>query len=177
MRTSTERLLDDIGWRILAELQADARIPWSRLGRRVGLSAPAVAERVRQMQDAGIITGFRVDLGLDRLGFGITALVQVSAPESNCLALGALVRRLPGVIEVWRVTGEDRLVVRIAATSVAALDEAVREMSRFGTATVSVVLRSFALAVGPPGRHGQRPRNPAGTQTARGRGSFIGRGQ
>jgi len=161
MDASTERLLDDIGWRILAELQADPRIPWSRLGRRVGLSAPAVAERVRRMQDAGVIVGFRVDLGLDRMGFGVTALVRVSAPESNCLALGTLVRRLPGVIDVWRVTGEDRLVVRMAATSVAALDEAVREMSRLGTATVSVVLRSFALAVGPPDRHGRLQRNPA----------------
>jgi Lrp/AsnC family transcriptional regulator, leucine-responsive regulatory protein len=152
MRTVTDGLLDDIGWRILDELQTDARISWSRLGRSVGLSAPAVSERVRRMQDAGIITGFRAELGLDRLGFGVTALVRVSAPEPNCVALGALVRQLPGVIDVWRVTGEDRLVVRIAATSVTALDHAVREISRFGTATVSVVLRSRALAVGRPGR-------------------------
>ncbi len=152
MSARSDRLLDEIGWRILAELQADARISWSRLGRRVGLSAPAVAERVRRMQDAGIITGFRVDLAPDRLGFAVNALVRVSAPESQCLALGALVRRLPGVTEVWRVTGEDRLVVRIAAPSVAALDEAVRAMSQFGTATVAVVLRSFALAMRHPAR-------------------------
>jgi Lrp/AsnC family leucine-responsive transcriptional regulator len=150
MGKRTERLLDDIGWRIVAELQADARIPWSRLGRRVGLSAPAAADRVRRMHEAGIITGFGVELGVDRMGFAVTALVRVSAPESRCVALGALVRRLPGVIQVWRVTGEDRLIVRIAAPSVAALDEVVREISRFGTATVSVVLRSFALALGPP---------------------------
>lgn len=157
----TERLLDTIGWRIVAELQADARIPWSRLGRRVGLSAPAVAERVRRMQDAGIITGFRVQLSLDRLGFSVTALVRVSAPESNCLALGAAVKALPGVTDVWRVTGEDRLVVHIAAPSVAALDEAVREISRFGTATVSVVLRSFARAIASAGRQAHRSRGPA----------------
>jgi Lrp/AsnC family leucine-responsive transcriptional regulator len=150
MRSRVDGPLDRIGWRILTELQADPRIPFSELGRRVGLSPPAVAERVRRLQDAGIIAGFRVDLGLDRLGFGVTALVRVSAPETHCVALGALVRRLPGVIEGWRVTGEDRLVVRVAATTVADLDAIVREISRYGTATVSVVLRSFVRGVERP---------------------------
>ena len=57
MATKSERLLDDIGWNILTALQDDARISFSDLGRRVGLSAPAAAERVRRMEDAGIITG------------------------------------------------------------------------------------------------------------------------
>ena len=163
MSSRVDGPLDGIGWRILAELQADPRIPFSELGRRVGLSPPAVADRVRRMQDAGIIAGLRVDLGLDRLGFGVTALVRVSAPETNCVTLGTLVRRLPGVIEGWRVTGEDRLIVRIAATSVAHLDDIVREISRYGTATISVVLRSFTRPV----------EHPALPSTTAGRGSPV----
>ena len=67
MASRAERLLDETGWRILDALQANARIAFSELGRQVGLSAPAVAERVRHMEDAGLITGYRVELGLDKL--------------------------------------------------------------------------------------------------------------
>ena len=64
MRARAERLLDETGWRILDALQGNARIAFSELGRQVGLSAPAVAERVRRMEEAGLITGYRVELGL-----------------------------------------------------------------------------------------------------------------
>ena len=67
-----DRLLDDTGWQVLATLQENARIPFSELGRRVGLSAPAVAERVRRMEDAGIIAGYGVRLGFEQLGRPIT---------------------------------------------------------------------------------------------------------
>jgi len=89
----TERLLDPIGWRILEALQADARLSFSQLGRRVGLSAPAAAERVRRMEDAGIIAGYRVDLALEKL-FPVTAIIRISAPEENCTRLAACARGL-----------------------------------------------------------------------------------
>jgi len=96
MTLRTERILDDVGWRILHALQADARLSFSELGRRIGLSAPAVAERVRWMEEAGIITAYRVEVALDKL-FPITAIIRVSAPEENCAQLGACVRELPEV--------------------------------------------------------------------------------
>ena len=67
MPLRNERLLDDTAGRILSALQTDARLSFSALGRQVGLSAPAGAERVRRMEDAGIITGYRVELGLQQL--------------------------------------------------------------------------------------------------------------
>jgi len=62
MALETEKLLDDIGWRILKELNENARLSFSELGRRVGLSVPAVTERVRRMEDVGVIKGYRVEL-------------------------------------------------------------------------------------------------------------------
>src|SRR5713226_4307399 len=109
----TERLLDDIGWRILEALQADARLSFSELGRQVRLSAPAAAERVRRMEDAGIIAGYRVDLALEKL-FPMTAIIRISAPEENCTRLAACARGLEEVVEAHRVTGSDRLILTVS---------------------------------------------------------------
>jgi Lrp/AsnC family leucine-responsive transcriptional regulator len=141
MSSRTESLLDATAWRILDALQSDSRLSFSALGRRVGLSAPAVAERVRRLEDAGIITGYRVQLALEKI-FPVTAIVRVSAPEEQCVALGACVRQLDGILESHRVTGSDRLVLKLGARSVEHLDEILRQLARYGTATASVVLAS-----------------------------------
>jgi Lrp/AsnC family leucine-responsive transcriptional regulator len=151
MALRSERLLDDTAWRILDALQADSRLSFSALGRRVGLSAPAAAERVRRLEDAGIIIGYRVELGLEKL-FPVTAIVRVSAPEEQCVPLGACVRELDGVLESYRVTGADRLILKIVAQSVAHLDEIIRALARFGTPTASIVLTSKSRPLGASAR-------------------------
>ena len=150
MTPKPERLLDEIGWRILTAFQENARMSFSDLGRRVGLSAPAVADRVRRMEDAGIITGYRVALAPEKLGYSIIAVIRVSAPEENCARLGTLVRGLSGVLESHRVTGTDRLVVKVVVPSVAHLDNIVNQLSRYGTATAAIVLSSHSNALGRP---------------------------
>jgi len=146
MTSRSERLLDDTAWRILDVLQADSRLSFSALGRRVGLSAPAIAERVRRMEAAGIITGYRVELGLEKL-FPVTAIIRVSAAEENCAPLGACVRQLDGVLESHRVTGTDRLVLKVVARSVADLDAILSQLTRYGTPTASIVLKSRSRPV------------------------------
>jgi len=142
MASKSERLLDDIGWNVLAALQENARMSFSDLGRRVGLSAPAAAERVRRMEEAGIIIGYRVALAADKLGYPITALLRIRTAEENCVRLGAAARALPEVLESHRVTGNNRLVVKVAAASVSHLDEIIRGLSRYGTVTAAIVLSS-----------------------------------
>ncbi len=161
MASKLKRLLDEIGWSILTALQENARISFSDLGRRVGLSAPAVADRVRRMEDAGIITGYRVAVAPERLGYSIVAIIRVSAPEENCVRLGTLVRALPGIVESHRVTGTDRLVVKVVAPSVAHLDNIIQELSRYGTATAAIVLSSRSNALGrlTAARDGRSRRN------------------
>jgi Lrp/AsnC family leucine-responsive transcriptional regulator len=138
----TDKLLDRIGWRVVAALQQNARITFNALGRLVGLSAPAVAERVKRLEEAGIITGYRAELGMDKLGRPVIALIRISAPEQNCVPLSKLVQDLPFVLESYRVTGADRLIVKVAVPSIAELDGILRELSIYGTATASVVLSS-----------------------------------
>src|SRR5215468_1503092 len=138
MTSRTESSLDAVDWRILEVLQEDARCSYSKLGRRIGRSPPAVAERVRRMEGAGIIIGYRVSLALDKLGYAMTAVIRI------------LVRRLPNVIESHRVTGTDRLIVKVMVSSVSHLDDIISQLSKFGTATACIVLSSRTTAARAP---------------------------
>ena len=142
MAFKTERLLDDVGWRVLAALQADARLSFSALGRRVGLSPPAAAERVRRLEEAGIIRGYRAELDPERLGFPITAIIRVSTAEQHFARLKALVLELPEALECHHVTGADTLVVKVTAASVGHLEKVIEQLGRYGTPTTSIILSS-----------------------------------
>src|SRR5215472_8883841 len=105
MALEIERLLDETGWHILEALQENARLSFSELGQRVGLSSPAVAERVRRMEDAGIITGYRAEVNIAKIGYPITAIMRLNPQGEKCTRLNSLVRELPEVLECYRVTG------------------------------------------------------------------------
>ena len=142
MTHRTQNGLDAIGWSLLEALQDNARLSFAELGRRVGLTAPAAAERVRQMEDAGIIRGYRAEVGLERLGLAVTAVIRVSAPEEKCPALKGGVQKLPEVVECHHVTGSDAYVLRVNATSVGHLEAVIETLGRFGTPTTSIILSS-----------------------------------
>ena len=142
MRHRIDRLLDDTGWLVLAALQENARIPFSELGRKVGLSAPAVAERVRRMEEAGIIAGYRVRLGFEALGRPITALIRINCPEPNAARVKALARDLDEVLECHHLTGADSFVVRVAVGTVKHLETVIESFGRYGTPTTALILSS-----------------------------------
>ena len=142
VRRRIDRLLDDTGWRVLTALQENARIPFSELGRKVGLSAPAVAERVRRMEEAGIITGYRVRLGFEALGRPITALIRINCPEPNAARVKALARDLEDVLECHHLTGADSFIVRVAVPTVKHLETVIESFGRYGTPTTALILSS-----------------------------------
>lgn len=141
-------LPDDTDWRILDVLQTDARLSFREIGRRVGLSSPTVAERIRRMEESGVIVGYHVSVGLEKL-FPVTAIVRINAPERKCVALGARVREMPEVVEAYRVTGDDRLLAKVVARSVEHLDSVIAQLAHYGTVTASVILRSRSRPVTP----------------------------
>jgi Lrp/AsnC family leucine-responsive transcriptional regulator len=131
--------LDGTDWRILEELQRDARLSAAELGRRVHLSPPAVAARVGRLEDAGVIAGYRADLSLAALGLEVMAFVRVrSSSGAHRPFLDAIADRRE-VLECHHVTGEDCFVVKVAAASLAHLEEVVAELARFGATTTSIV--------------------------------------
>src|SRR2546425_1643087 len=163
MKRGNENGLDAVGWSILGALQENATISAAALGRRVGLAAPAAAERGRQMEDAGVIRGYRAEVGLERLGLAVTAVIRVSAPEEKCPALKACVKTLAEVVECHHVTGSDSYVLRVIATSVGHLEAVIETLGRFGTPTTSIILSSpvAARAHREPARGRTRGRRPA----------------
>jgi Lrp/AsnC family transcriptional regulator, leucine-responsive regulatory protein len=141
MALENERLLDETGWHILEALQENARLSFSELGQRVGLSSPAVAERVRRMEDAGIITGYRAAVNTTKIGYPITAIIRVSnSPGERCTRLSASTQEIPEVLECYRVTGSDSLVMKVMASSVEHLESLIDRISEHGQLTTSIVL-------------------------------------
>jgi Lrp/AsnC family transcriptional regulator, leucine-responsive regulatory protein len=150
-----EASLDDLDWRILEALQENARITFSELGRRISLTPPAVAERVRRMEDSGVITGYRVELDHGRVGLPILAFVRLrAAGDIKCLELGELTKDVPEILECHRVTGEDSYIVKVAVRSVEHLERLVDSLMPYAETVTSLVFSSPVMgrAVRPPAR-------------------------
>ena len=144
MALENERLLDVTGWHILEALQENARLSFSELGQRVGLSSPAVAERVRRMEDAGIISGYRAEINTARIGYPITAIIRISlSPGERCTRLSAFAQAIPEVLECHRVAGSDSLIMKIMASSVEHLESLIDKLSEYGLLTTSIVLSTL----------------------------------
>jgi len=137
-----EKLLDATGWAILHELQQDARIPFSELGRRVGLSAPAITERVRRMEDVGIIAGYHTVINLEALGLGILAMARIRSYESRSPQIAIKAQGMPEVLECYKITGSDCYTMKIAVRDVVHLEETIDQLSTLGHVTTTIVLSS-----------------------------------
>ncbi|WP_281692000.1 Lrp/AsnC family transcriptional regulator [Cloacibacillus porcorum] len=137
----SSKLLDDIGRQILRILQEDGRISFNELGRRVGLSSPAVAERVRRMEEAGIILGYRAVVDQSRVGYPIMAYIRLSIPVSFLAQADELAKAIPEVLECHHLTGSDG-VIKVVVSSVGHLEEVISQMGSCGMTTTAIVLSS-----------------------------------
>lgn len=134
--------LDAVDWRLLEELQRDSRLSHAELGRRVHLTPPAVAARIRRLEDAGVIRGYRLDVGLDALGWDVLAFVRVRSQPSRSRPFTETVRAAAHVLECHHVTGDDCFVVKVVARSMPDLERLVEELGRYGATTTSIVFSS-----------------------------------
>jgi Lrp/AsnC family leucine-responsive transcriptional regulator len=139
--------LDRIAWKIVEELQQDARISWAELGRRVGLTTPAVAERVHRLEKLGVIRGFHADINLERLGMPIMIFVRLSmaGPESLVRSFQQQVKTWEEVLECHRVTGSDSFIVKARVVSVEHLEIFLDNLGHYGTTSTATVLSSPVL--------------------------------
>lgn len=142
MADDLKKLLDDIGWRILGELQQNARVSFTELGRRVGLSTPAVLERVRKMEEAGIILGYHAELDRAKVGMPITAFIRISVVGEVLHRIIDVAERLDEVLECHRVTGTDSFVIKVGVSSVEHLQKLFDQFSPYVATTTSIVLSS-----------------------------------
>lgn len=137
-----EKLLDPVGWAILCELQNDARMPYAEIGRRVGLSAPAVMERVRRLEDAGIITGYHAQIDVTRLGRPLQAIIRLRFSHGRYEQLNQMVIDCPEVLSCDHITGDDCFLIKVAVASTLQLETLIGQFGAYGQTTTSVVLSS-----------------------------------
>ncbi|MFF0863453.1 Lrp/AsnC family transcriptional regulator [Nonomuraea sp. NPDC003560] len=141
--------LDDTDWAILAELQREGRLPLTELGRRVNLSASATTERVRRLEALGVIAGYRAEVDLGKVGFGVLAVVRLKYPGSRHEPLRRLLGERPEILECLRTTGEDCYTLKVAAGSMPHLERVIDELARFGSTTTSIVYSQTLPYRGP----------------------------
>jgi len=139
----SEKLLDDLGWKLLVALQENARLSFAELGRLVGLSTPAVAQRIRRMEDEGIIRAYRAELDPQRVGLPIVAFIRMSIVGNVLAKLTTRVRSMPEVIECHRSTGEDSFILKVNVVSVEHLKNVIDRLTPYGTTSTSLVLSSI----------------------------------
>ena len=142
-QSDREKLLDPLGWKLLIELQTDARVSFAELGRRVGLSTPAVAERVRRMEDEGIIRAYRAEIDPSSVGLPITAFIRMSIVGNVLAKLTERVHAMPEIVECHRGTGEDSFILKVNVVSVEQLKDVIDRLTPFGTTSTSLVLSSL----------------------------------
>src|SRR5580658_2991334 len=133
-------LIDDIARKLLEELQKDARTSYAELGRRVGLSPSATAERLRHLEEAGVIRGYRADIDPAYFGFSIVAIIRMSCDGEQYGRFVSFLNTCEEVRECHHVTGSDSLMIKVLVPSIETLEQLVMKFLRYGVPTTSVVL-------------------------------------
>lgn len=131
--------IDEPNRRLLAELQRDARLSLAELGRRIGLSPPAVADRLARLEEAGVIRGYHADLDPRALGFGLGAVLRIRPAPRELKKVAELAQRTPEVSEAQRITGEDCYFLRLHVRDVEHLEEVIDRFAPYGQTTTSIV--------------------------------------
>ena len=139
MDVTYESLLDQTNRRLLAELEADARVSVAELGRRVGLSAPAVSERIGRLERAGVITGYHASIDPRALGYGLDAIVRIRPGSRELERIRQIAAETPEVVECYRITGEDCFFMKLHLRSIDALEPLLDRFTPHGHTTTSII--------------------------------------
>ncbi|MBX6355274.1 MAG: Lrp/AsnC family transcriptional regulator [Micromonosporaceae bacterium] len=134
--------MDAMDWALLAELQADARLSFSELSRRVHLSPPAVAERVRRLEQSGVITGYHAHVDLAKAGRGVVAMIRMSCYGPTCVLRDQEVLDWPEIRQVHRVTGDACCLLQVATASMPAFEHLIDRLAKHGRPSSTMILSS-----------------------------------
>jgi Lrp/AsnC family transcriptional regulator, leucine-responsive regulatory protein len=132
--------IDPVNVRLLQELHGDPRMTMSALARRVGMSSPAVTERVQRLQRSGVITGFRMDVDPAAIGLPVTAFARVRPAAGQLPKVAELAQELTQVSECYRITGEDCFLVKVHAPTIEDLEAVLDRFLLYGQTITSIVV-------------------------------------
>lgn len=132
--------MDNLNWQILHELQCNARATYAEIGKVVGLTAPAVAQRIQKLEDEGIITGYHVALDLEKVGLGISVIIQMGQLKCDTPAVIKMLESLPEILECHTTTGSTCLFLKAAVPTVRHLQHLNEQLAPYGNTTTSLIL-------------------------------------
>ncbi|WP_372738712.1 Lrp/AsnC family transcriptional regulator [Neptunomonas sp.] len=133
-------MIDNINRRILKALQKNARISYAEMGKQVHLSAPAVAERIRKLEQEGVISGYCVSVDMDKLGLPVVAIVQCKVFRAMERQFKELLLAIPDIIECYNTTGEQAFIIKMATASMARLDEILEQFGDMSDTNTMMIL-------------------------------------
>ncbi len=142
MTLQSDRQMDGVGWRLLRLLQENARLSFRQIGEVIGLTAPAVAERVRRLEDTGIVQGYHAEIDLAKVGLPILAFIHLTTNSQQSARLRKAVADIPEIVECHCVTGNESYILKVAVTSVPHLEHLLLDLTNFGEVRTSLVLSS-----------------------------------
>ncbi len=147
--TSLSAKIDPVDLKILKELVSEPRLGMTELGRRVGMSSPAVTERVHRLEESGVIRGYRLDLNPAALGLPIAAYIRVRPSPGQLARVAELAQQIPEVVECHRITGEDCFIIKVHIPAIDQLDRLLDCFLMYGTTTTSLI-QSSPVPLHPP---------------------------
>ena len=147
-RNTDGSALDATNLRLLAELQADARLSLAELGRRVGLSSPAVAERLQRLEQDEVILGYHARLDPRKLGMTLSAVIRVRPAPRQLRQVAELAQRTTEVVDCRRITGDDCYIMTAFVRDVEHLEEVIDQFAAHGQTTTSIVQSAPVAARG-----------------------------
>jgi Lrp/AsnC family transcriptional regulator, leucine-responsive regulatory protein len=127
---------------LLQELQDDARLSLAELGRRVGLSSPAVADRLERLEEAGVIRGYRAEIDPRALGYELAVVLRIRPAPRELKQVAELAQRTPEVVECHRITGDDCYLMKAHVRDVDHMEEVIDRFAIYGQTTTSIVQSS-----------------------------------
>jgi Lrp/AsnC family leucine-responsive transcriptional regulator len=145
----SDQQLDATNRQLLALLQAEARLSLAELGRRVGLTAPAVGERLARLEEAGVIRGYHADVDPRALGYDLSVILRIRPGPLMIPKVAELAQRTPEVTECHRVTGDDCFIMRLHVRDVTHLEEVIDRFVPYGQTTTSIMQSSPVPGRGP----------------------------
>ncbi len=140
MNFQNEKRLDQIGLKILFVLQENARMPLSRIGKKVGLSAPAVAERMRKLEETGVIKGYHARIAPEAVGRPVSAFIKLTTDSRNYTAVKTLAVDMHQITSCHHISGDASFIIHVQVADLPALESVVERLSPFGQTETAVVL-------------------------------------
>ncbi len=132
--------IDDLSWEILKCLQENSRVSFADIGRKIGLTPPAVAERVKKMEDIGVLSGYKAVVSYTETGYQLKAIITLRAFMGKLKPFLELVTSFEEVVNCYRITGNENIIMEVVLKNQSHLEQFIDKLIQYGETRTHIVL-------------------------------------